>query len=392
MPGTRNTLIAVGAVAASVAAALVLLPSGEDGPAAAPEPTARERAQATAERMADAGIVDVPVSFTVVNRNDSRLPCNSDGEEYTLRGHLTGPAEALEQDDPAVTVYQHGQAAGEWFWRLDEPGYHHTEEMALLGGVSLTLDRLGYGGERPDGLAMCLGSQADMTAQVIEQVRTGDYTLGEGGATGPGPDEPPAFDTVVLAGHHSGAQIAQITAYSFDGPAAPDALALLGWSGTGVTDRANARFFGGLASCMQGGVPADAEAGPPDPDGADAAGYTYVDVGRTSYTRANFSDPATPVAALAADLQSRTPCGDLGTQVEALATDTRNLHRIEVPVLFAFADADTRVSDGADHVGLFTGASDTETVTVADAGHYLVLEPGAAELRTALADWLEEQR
>ncbi len=389
MPGTRNTLIAGGAAGVLAAAALLLLPSGGEGPAAAPAPTPRERAEATAGRLAAADVVDVPVSFTVVNRNDSRLPCNSDGEEYTLRGHLTGPARALEDPDPAVTVYQHGQAAGEWFWRLDEPGLHHTEEMALLGEVSLTLDRLGYGAERPDGLGMCLGSQADMTAQVIERVREGDYTV-EG--TGGGPADPPAFAHVTLAGHHSGAQIAQIAAYSFDGPAAPDALALLGWSGTGVTDRANARFFGGLASCMQGGVPADAGAGPPEPGAADPAGYTYVDVGRTSYTRANFADPGSPAADLAAGLQDRTPCGDLGTQVEALATDTRNLHRIGVPVLFAFADADTRVADGADHAALFTGAPDTRTVTVPDAGHYLVLEPGAADLRAALADWLEEQR
>ncbi|MDE3723838.1 alpha/beta hydrolase [Nocardiopsis sp. N85] len=392
MPGTRNTLIAAGAAVVLTAAALILLPSEENGPAAAPEPTAEERARATAERMAAADIVDVPVRFTVVNRNDSRLPCNSDGEEYTLNGHLTGPAGMLtdSDDDLAVTVYQHGQAAGEWFWRLDEPGFHHTEEMALLGRVSLTLDRLGYGaGDRPDGMSMCLGSQADMTAQVIERVREGDYTV-EDSETGP--DRPPAFDHVTLAGHHSGAQIAQITAYSFDGPGAPDALVLLGWSGTGLTDRANARFFGGLASCMQGGVPADAGAGPPGAEDTAPAGYAYVDVGRTSYTRANFHDPSTPVASLAAGLQDRTPCGDLGTQVEALSTDTRHLHGVEVPVLFAFADDDTRVADGADHVALFSGAPDTETVTVPDAGHYLVLEPGAADLRAALADWLEGQR
>ncbi|MEE2037240.1 alpha/beta hydrolase [Nocardiopsis sp. CT-R113] len=389
MPGTRRALIAGAGAAAVAAAVLVLLPAGGSETAAEPAPTAEERAEATARRMAAADIVDVPVSFTVTNGNDSRLPCNSDGGEYTVRGHLTAPASVLGEEEPAVTVYQHGQAAGEWFWRLDEPGLHHTEEMALLGQASLTLDRLGYGAsDRPDGMALCLGSQADMTSQVIAQVREGDYTVGDAPALEGGV---PAFDHVTLAGHHSGAQISQITAYSFEGAEAPDALVLMAWSGTGVTDRANARFFGGLASCMQGGVPADAGAGPPDPDGEDPAGYTYVDVGDTSFTRANFHDTSTSAAALAAPLQDRTPCGDLGTQVEALSTDMRRVDRIDVPVLFAFADGDTRVGEGASHAALFTGAPESETVTVADAGHFLVLEPGAAALREDLAAWLEER-
>jgi hypothetical protein len=377
------------ALAAAAALAFALLPLGGSEPAAAPAPTAEERAGATARRMAEAGIVDVPVSFTVTNDNRSRLPCNSDGREYTVRGHLTAPAGLLEEDGPAVTLYQHGQAAGEWFWRLDEPGLHHTEEMALLGRASLTLDRLGYGAsDRPDGMAMCLGSQADMAAQVIARLREGDYTVRD---TGSLPDGAPAFDHVTLAGHHSGAQIAQITAYSFEGAEAPDALVLMAWSGTGVTDRANARFFGGLASCMQGGVPAGAGAGPPDPGADDPAGYTYVDVGATSYTRAHFHDPSSTAAALSAASQERTPCGDLGTQVEGLSTDMRALDRVDVPVLFAFAEHDTRVGEGDEHAALFTGAPDTRTVTVADAGHYLVLEPGAPALREELAAWLEER-
>ncbi|WP_435108193.1 hypothetical protein [Nocardiopsis synnemataformans] len=389
MPGTRRAVIAGAAIAAAAALALTLLPLGESEPAAAPAPTAGERAEATARRMDEAGVVDVPVSFTVTNGNRSRLPCNSDGEEYTVRGHLTAPAGLLTTEDPAVTLYQHGQAAGEWFWRMDEPGLHHAEEMALLGQASLTLDRLGYGAsDRPDGMAMCLGSQADMTAQVIARLREGDYTAQDTAAL---PGGAPAFDHVTLAGHHSGAQIAQITAYSFEGDRAPDALVLMAWSGTGVTDRANARFFGGLASCMQGGVPAGAGAGPPDPGADDPAGYTYVDVGATSYTRAHFHDPASTAAALAAASQDRTPCGDLGTQVEALSTDMRALDRVDVPVLFAFAEHDTRVGEGAEHTALFTGAPESRTVTVADAGHYLVLEPGAPALREELAAWLEER-
>ncbi|WP_160050202.1 alpha/beta fold hydrolase [Nocardiopsis sp. FR4] len=388
MPTTRSVLGAAAvAAAACLTAVLVLAPDGGTGPAAGPAPTPEERAEATARRMAEAGIVDLPVSFTVTNTNRSDLPCNSDGGEYTVRGHLTAPRGALDAEDPRVTLYQHGQAAGEWFWRLDAPGLHHAEEMALLGQASLTLDRLGYGAsDRPDGMAMCLGSQADMTAQIIARLRAGDYT-----AADPSGAPAPAFDHVTLAGHHSGAQIAQITAYSFEGDRAPDALVLMAWSGTGLTDRANARFFGGLAACMQGGVPAGAGAGPPDPDTADPAGYAYVDVGATSYTRANFHDPSGETAALAAPLQDRTPCGDLGTQVEALATDMRSLDRIDVPVLLAFGGRDTRVAGGEEHAALLTSAADTEVVTVDDAGHYLVLEPGAPALREALADWLGER-
>ncbi|MFI6578246.1 hypothetical protein ACIBFB_20860 [Nocardiopsis sp. NPDC050513] len=389
MSRTSRALTAAGAAAVAAATVWWLLPAGGPAPAADPDPAPGDRAASTAARLADADIVDVPVTFTVTNGNRSRLPCTSDGEEYTLGGHLTAPRSVLEEDAPTVTLYQHGQAAGEWFWRLDAPGAHHTEEMALLGQASLTLDRLGYGGsDRPDGMAMCLGSQADMTAQVIAGLRDGDYTVA------PVPDlldGVPAFDRVVLAGHHNGAQIAQITAYSFTGDQAPDALVLMGWSGTGLTDRAEARFFGGLSSCMQGGVPAAAGAGPPGPDAAGETGYAYIDVGRTAFTAEVFHDTGSDVAALAAPLQERTPCGDLGTQVEALATDTRNLDAVDVPVFFAFADADRRVADGPAHVARFTGAPGTHVVTVPGAGHFFPLEPGAERVRAELAVWLEER-
>lgn len=386
---TSSRIMAAMGAAVVAATGWLLLPTGGSAPAADPVPTAQERAEATAARLADADIVDVPVTFTVTNDNRSLLPCNSDGREYTLSGHLTAPGESLAAEESDVTLYQHGQAAGEWFWRLDLPGSHHAEEMARLGQTSLTLDRLGYGaGDRPDGMAMCLGSQADMTAQVIAALRTGDYEAADGADL---PGEATAFDRVALAGHHNGAQIAQITAYSFDGAEAPDALVLMGWSGTGLTDRANARFFGGLASCMQGGVPSEAGSGPPPADPGGAAGYAYVDVGRVNFVAAGFHDTGSPAAAAAAPLQDRTPCGDLGTQVEALATDTRHVDAIDVPVFFAFADADTRVAHGSDHVARFTGAPETRVVTVADAGHYFVLEPAAERMRSELAAWLEER-
>ncbi|MFF0449976.1 hypothetical protein ACFYT4_26825 [Streptomyces sp. NPDC004609] len=68
----------------------------------------------------DKGISDIPVSFTVRNVNRTKASCPDDGRTYTVRGHLTAPTRRLEGKgaDKAVTLYQHGIAAGEWCWRL----------------------------------------------------------------------------------------------------------------------------------------------------------------------------------------------------------------------------------------------------------------------------------
>ncbi|MFC8182271.1 hypothetical protein CH293_17915 [Rhodococcus sp. 14-2470-1b] len=57
-------------------------------------------------------VVDVPVSFTVRNVNDTAVPCSADGRTSTVRGHLTAPAAGIGS---AVTLYEHGIAAGEWY-------------------------------------------------------------------------------------------------------------------------------------------------------------------------------------------------------------------------------------------------------------------------------------
>ena len=65
------------------------------------------------------GIVDVPVAFSVQNTNTSRDPCPSDGKQYVVRGHLTGPRAAIEGPAPrAVTLYYEGFDTGEWMWRF----------------------------------------------------------------------------------------------------------------------------------------------------------------------------------------------------------------------------------------------------------------------------------
>ncbi|MBV9313194.1 MAG: hypothetical protein JO100_05485 [Pseudonocardia sp.] len=52
--------------------------------------------------MSADSIADIPVSFHVTNVNKT-VACIADGKNYTVRGHLTGPASKIHNPD-AVTL------------------------------------------------------------------------------------------------------------------------------------------------------------------------------------------------------------------------------------------------------------------------------------------------
>ncbi|MDT0302395.1 alpha/beta hydrolase [Streptomonospora wellingtoniae] len=381
-PGIAAAAVAILALVCVAAAAA--FPDEQPAEAAPARPGPERAAQLTAERMRRGGIADVPVEFAVENTNRSEAACNTDGAGYRIRGHITAPAQALAGG--TATLYLHGLSSGEWYWRMNAPGYHHAEEMARRGHVSVTVDRLGYGDSgKPPGLQTCLGGQADIAHQITEQLKDGDYT-----ATGPAAGAEPAgsgedaltpeFDRVVLAGHGNGAEIAQIAAYSFGGA---DALVVLGWSGRGLTDRHNARFFGALAACMQGGVPAGGDSGP--------GGYAFFDTGPDEFADANLHDAEPAVVEAAVRLQSRHPCGDLANRLESVANGTRNYSEIEVPVFFAYGAQDEQVQGGGSHRALFGGTDDTELLMLDGSGHYMGLERGADRLHRRMAAWLDRE-
>ncbi|MFI5846097.1 alpha/beta hydrolase [Catenuloplanes sp. NPDC051500] len=359
-----------GAFTVLVAAALAAVPLAVQ--AAAPDRSAPETvpvALADPQRFAAEKIVDVPVSFSVVNQNRSRSACNTDGRTYTVRGHLTAPQALLDGDKRSIVLYQHGIAAGEWYWRVDLPGYHHAEELAKRGHASLTIDRLGYdSSDQPDGLAMCVGGQADITHQIVRQLRAGSYTV-EGRA-------PVTFDRVALAGQSNGGQIVQIAAYSFNDV---DALIIMDWTDLGLTPQANARFFASLQTCLRGGEPVR-EGGP--------AGYAYYDLGPDEFRTGNFNDTEEQVLTVAVPHQNRHPCGDMVSQLGSVMVDVRTLAEIKIPVLMMYGEKDARVSGGDAHRKLFAGTQ-AELVEIPGAGHYMGLARNARMVHDAQATWLD---
>src|SRR5262249_18844395 len=153
--------------------------------------------------------------------------CAADGRRYTLHGSLVAPASTLSRARKSVTVLVHGaMLPGDKLWRMRPGGdksFDFGLQMALRGHAMVDFELPGYGstvqGNAPDGNLACQGSMADVIHQVVDDMRSGNYTFG--GARGP------RFARVALAGFSFGSQYTQIEAYSFQNI---DAMIEMGWA------------------------------------------------------------------------------------------------------------------------------------------------------------------
>ncbi|MBC8093035.1 MAG: alpha/beta hydrolase [Pseudonocardia sp.] len=328
-------------------------------------------------------VVQIPVSFTVENVNRSVVECAADGGTYEVAGTLTAPADALDDPDRAVTLYQHGIAGGEWYWNLPLEGYNHVTEMAERGHVSVSFDRLGYDDSGlPQGTETCIGAQADVTNQIVEQLRSGEYTSGS---------EQPTFDQVVLAGQSNGGLIANIAAISFGNV---DGVSVHGWGDLGFTAEADERFIAATGRCLLQFAP-DAEpgVGAGDATGAPAdipLGYTYYDNGTEEFLTGNFADAEPAVLEAVTPLQNAHPCGDMSTITLGIYQDLQRLDEVDVPVQVVYGSADARIQGIETQTALYAGAPSVDTLLVPDSGHYMGLERNAQLVHDDMAAWLTD--
>jgi pimeloyl-ACP methyl ester carboxylesterase len=323
---------------------------------------------ATAAAAAPADVVSVPVAFTVADTNTSGVPCPSDGAPYTVRGHLSGPRATLtSRRADAVTVYLFGEEAGEWNWHLTAiPAYDHASQMARLGQVSLTIDELGYGasGRPANGNLTCLGAEADVTHQIVQQLRRGTYASGTA--------RRPSFDKVVLAGHDVGGEVAEIEAYSY---ADVDGLVLVTWADQGFTPWIIERET--MAANDWCTLSAD--------------GYVHF-VSSEEYRTLLFHDADPAVVAATDALRNPNPCGNIRSQPTGVAVDTVRVAQITVPVLVVYGDDDTLIwsrQGEEQQAGNFRGSPDATTAFIPDASHFPMFERTASTFRQVLATWLD---
>jgi pimeloyl-ACP methyl ester carboxylesterase len=248
--------------------------------------------------------------------------------------------------------------------------------MANAGHVSVTIDRLGFGASGlPNGLLVCMGSQADVIHQVVMALRSGNYALAGMAA--------PRFRRVALAGISFGGTEAAIEAYSFK-----DIDALIELS-SAIDQGGSPAFLLDLVANRNGGaIPACALGGAAKyPDGHGPGGYAYVLKDRTDLIFHN-ADPA--VVGTFQRGWERDPCGEGASLVATLAADRLFLKDITIPVLLAFGANDALLSpgDAERQSDLFTGSPDKTLIKAPNTGHAMQLERTAPASRAALSDWL----
>lgn len=332
-------------------------------------------------------IIDRSVAFSVVNKNDSGASCEPgqpDGATYTVRGSIVGPAVALARPNPAA-MYIHGaMVAGDNLWRMRPGGdesFDYGLAMARRGHASVSVEMVGYGSsvlaDRPDGNRVCQGSLADVILQLVQRLRSGDYTFGNAG-------KGPAFARVGVAGLSAGAQYAQAATYSplAGSPSSRiDALIVMGHHDTPVATPEGYLLLSDTAQCASGG-------GPKNDDGSGPPHYWLFS--RDLAPRVMFYDPDPRAESEWRRLHERDPCGLISARDEQFNADAQHLDEITVPVLLAYGDHDELFGQPGPqlHEQRFTGSADRKLMLFPGAGHVFFLEKQRDRWIEMIAGWL----
>ncbi|WP_300012148.1 alpha/beta hydrolase [Pseudonocardia sp.] len=311
-------------------------------------------------------VVEVPISFAVQNTNTTTVPCTSDGGDYTVRGTLVAPREAVESGG-SVSLLLHAVTFDQDYWQFDGvEDYNVARQLAEEGHAIVAVDRLGYGtSDRPAGLDTCFGSEADVAHQMVQALRSGDYELG--GADGT------SFEHVYLGGSSVGGLISNLAAAHYGDV---DGVLNLSWGDFAASPYGALEVADASRRCLLGGDPGA------EPD--------YAVFAKDSIDTFYFNSAEQAVRD-AVPAPNADPCGQVLSLGPALTVDSLMLARIDVPVLVQFGDADAIFPPPAADLqaARYLGSPEVTKSIIADASHYPVLEANHAQVVADVDAWLD---
>ncbi len=318
----------------------------------------------------------VSVTFTVRNTDTSQFACTSDGGTYQVKGHITGPASLLatgskkkgKKRPKGVTLYLHGLGVAEWLWHFEGvPSYNYAVQQARAGHVSVTVDRLGYGASsRPDGNQICIGSDADITHQIVQALKSGNYAIGVG--------KPRKYKRVALAGHSAAGEISILEAYSYRDV---NALIVVAFSFSNLP-AANIAFGNQRNQCQSGQTV--------------SPGYAFFGQTGAEFEKTFFHSATRAVRSQAVPQHPADPCGLNLSLTDAINQQRAGAQKIKIPAVVVCGANDVLyASFGCEAQAERFGSKDKRTIIIKNAGHGLPLEKPARTFRAKLGRWLSKR-
>jgi len=308
-----------------------------------------------------AATVREPVAFTVTNPLDP-------GKTYTVHGVLVRPAAGCSG---SVLLAMHGLSYGAWAWDfpLRPETYSVAQALADRGFATLAVDELGYGtsaGEgapdHPNGYTLTVESYAEMTAQMVAQIRAGTYQAAS----------PTPFSHVGLLGHSAGSEIVELAAGLHPGIA--DVVIATGYTHEPFVD--NDWLIREWSQDNLRALQDD---------------YEYFETNPTIRAHDMYWLPNADadVVGLDTSMANLTPSGEvfsIGIQPSRFV-----LWRITVPVLVVLGEHDALFPGrfGPNEMKLFLGAKDKTLRIAQNAGHAMMLQRNAPSTNTKIANWLD---
>jgi pimeloyl-ACP methyl ester carboxylesterase len=317
----------------------------------------------------------IPVTFTVVNDNATAIPCfpaSADGKTYTVSGSLILPAGTTTPS--GVTLYVHGLGYAGWFWNFTSvPGYNYAAAEAAAGHASVVIDRLGYGSSQiPPGAATCIGSQATIIHEIVQDLRAGTYT-----ATGMAA---PTFSKIGLVGHSAGGELVEIEAYSFRDI---NALGIMEWADQFYSLGAYAAFASDALQCVAGNT---------KQVGSSQTGYATFGQTNAQFNSLMLADAAPAVVSAVDAMRENDPCGQIESILTGTAFDLLGDPSIKVPIAYVHAGRDgifqAPLPWPSLQEALYAGTSKLTDISLPGQGHAVTLERGAPRLQLAMSAWL----
>ena len=185
---------------------------------------------------------------------------------------------------------------------------------------------------------------------------------------------------MLIAGHDVGGLVAELEAYSYKDV---DGLIVVTMADQGFTPWIIQRATEAAWNwCTANPQPASDQPGSP-------SGYANF-VSDQEWRQLLFFDADPRVIDVTVQLKNRNPCGILRSTETAVVVDHPRLAEITVPVLVVFGDNDTLVwtRQGQQQQQDNYGSTDKTTIFIPRAGHFVMFEKTAPQMRAAISAWL----